>query len=412
MKSNKIKAMKRIAILLVTVLTLVSCGDEVEFNSPGFQGDREYGLWKAEFTSASINENGFLTITAGNNVETVSLTIPSVAVGTYVLGDVDSMEGRYVSANGTIFSTNNRPDPSVSIYPEYGFVKLDEISNNTFTGTFEFLAFDESGLNSISYNVGVFFRVPLVSGAIPAVVITCEDTEALVTQTRTAYLASFASSLEYVDQAAFSTTCQAYDDALAVKASYCGDVDGEISEIISSLEECEFRCEFAERNRTSAQTTFETATIGNYSVECENYTFYLQEFLQFCSDDEDGSAQAILDDLDCGDNDTDGIPNIFENFNGDIDGNLDDDDTDGDDIPNYLDDDDDGDGILTINEAKDENGNPIDSDGDGQVDYLDDDDDGDGILTINEDADPNGDGNPDDALDTDGDGIPDYLDDM
>lgn len=42
--------------------------------------------------------------------------------------------------------------------------------------------------------------------------------------------------------------------------------------------------------------------------------------------------------------------------------------------------------------------------------YLDQDDDGDGILTINEQADPNGDGNPDDAVDTDGDGIPDYLD--
>jgi gliding motility-associated-like protein len=34
----------------------------------------------------------------------------------------------------------------------------------------------------------------------------------------------------------------------------------------------------------------------------------------------------------------------------------------------------------------------------------------DGILTIDENADPNGDGNPDDAFDTDGNGIPDYLD--
>ena len=40
------------------------------------------------------------------------------------------------------------------------------------------------------------------------------------------------------------------------------------------------------------------------------------------------------------------------------------------------------------------------------------DDDGDGILTINENADPNGDGDPADALDTDLDGIPDYLDNM
>ena len=58
--------MKRLAILLITVLTLVSCGDEVEFNSPGFQGNREYGLWKAEFTNASIDENGYLKVTETN----------------------------------------------------------------------------------------------------------------------------------------------------------------------------------------------------------------------------------------------------------------------------------------------------------------------------------------------------------
>lgn len=42
--------------------------------------------------------------------------------------------------------------------------------------------------------------------------------------------------------------------------------------------------------------------------------------------------------------------------------------------------------------------------------YIDRDDDNDGILTIDENADPNGDGDPSDALDSDEDGIPDYLD--
>ncbi|WP_041494871.1 FKBP-type peptidyl-prolyl cis-trans isomerase [Nonlabens marinus] len=51
-----------------------------------------------------------------------------------------------------------------------------------------------------------------------------------------------------------------------------------------------------------------------------------------------------------------------------------------------------------------------DTDRDGRFNYLEIDDDNDGILTVNENADPNGDGNPNDALDTDGDGIPDYLD--
>ncbi len=75
-------------------------------------------------------------------------------------------------------------------------------------------------------------------------------------------------------------------------------------------------------------------------------------------------------------------------------------DTDGDNIPNYIDNDDDGDGILTKNEL-DEDGNPLDTDGDGIYDYLDADDDNDNVLTINESL-----------LNSDNDpaNIPDYLD--
>ncbi len=455
--------MKRLAILFISILTLISCGDEVEFNTPGFQGNREYGLWRAEFTTAAIDANGFLTITGGNNIETVELKVPSAAVGTYIVGDWITLEARYTDGNGNVFTTNNRPDPSVSIYPEYGFIKIDEINNNTFTGTFEFLAFDNSGLNSIGYNEGVFFKVPLTSGSIPPIVTTCVDTELIAQEARADYIASFDQSLEYVDVDTFIAACDAYNTALRTQRDYCGDVSGEITETIFSLAGCVFRCDFAERNRVSAQTAFEAATIGNYEAACTNYIFYLQEQIVYCGDP-DGSIQATIDDLDCNDDDSDGVPNVFEDFDGN--GDLEDDDIDGDGIPNYLDDDDDGDGIPTINEAKDADGNPIDTDGDGDVDYLDDDDDGDGlptnsetgdtdgdgvdnyldndddgdgiltqfessdtdgdgidnyldddddgdgILTVDENPDPDGDGDPADAVDTDGDGIPDYLDNM
>lgn len=56
---------------------------------------------------------------------------------------------------------------------------------------------------------------------------------------------------------------------------------------------------------------------------------------------------------------------------------------------------------------KDQIVNNDDTDGDSIPDYLDKDDDGDGVLTKEEDA--NGDGDPRND-DTDGDGVPDYLD--
>lgn len=70
-----------------------------------------------------------------------------------------------------------------------------------------------------------------------------------------------------------------------------------------------------------------------------------------------------LIDFSTNDDDADGIINRLEDIDGDLD--LLDEDTDGDNIPNYLDTDDDGDGILTINERS---GN---SDCDNVPDYLD-----------------------------------------
>ena len=71
------------------------------------------------------------------------------------------------------------------------------------------------------------------------------------------------------------------------------------------------------------------------------------------------------------DHDNDGIRSILEDLDGD--GNVKNDDTDGDNIPNYLDTDDDGDGILTKDEDTNNDGDPTndDTDGDGIVDYLD-----------------------------------------
>lgn len=110
------------------------------------------------------------------------------------------------------------------------------------------------------------------------------------------------------------------------------------------------------------------------------------------------------------DNDVDNISNLVEDRNQN--GDFDDDDTDNDAIPNYLDSDDDGDSLSTQIEVFEiingvEQRNIIDTDNDGIENYLDEDDDGDGTLTIDEDYNNNG-----DLLDDDlnGNGVPDYLD--
>jgi hypothetical protein len=404
--------MKKLILLSLVFLTVFSCGDEVQFNTPAFQGDRENELWRARAFSASIDENGILTITGSNNGERVNLIVPSVIEGRFVVGDVSTIKAEYESGFGTLFSTVNNPqlssDPANPVNPEFGEIVIEEIdmANATFTGTFRFLAFDASGSNSIGYANGIFFKVPLISGTFPADPVTCTDKEMETDVALLAYQATFDTSLEFVDSDAFETACNAYSASLNDQRNFCGDVDRTIQDRIDALDDCLLSCDLATANRVEAESQYNAATIGNFDALCAQYQFYLQEQIEFCGD-EDGSIQAEIDMLDCGDDDNDGVPNVFEDF--DNDGDLMDDDTDLDGIPNYLDNDDDGDGVLTQFEVVDTDGNPVDTDGDGNVDYLDNDDDGDGNLTINENADPNADGNPDDAVDTDGDGVPDYL---
>lgn len=107
--------------------------------------------------------------------------------------------------------------------------------------------------------------------------------------------------------------------------------------------------------------------------------------------------------------DNDGIPAELEDINGN--GDLNDDDTDGDGLANYLDFDDDGDNIPTKEEKPDLNGDGIfidarDTDSDGTPDYLDADDDGDGINTRDEENDST-DQNP--ANDVTNNDVADYL---
>lgn len=135
-----------------------------------------------------------------------------------------------------------------------------------------------------------------------------------------------------------------------------------------------------------------TVTSGNFCNNVPSSNIIITDELVGLS----GEAEIYNEILE--EDDNDGILAIDEDLNKN--GNLEDDDTDGDGIPNYKDQDDDNDNILTSVEIPNEipdNDNPRDTDGDGIPDYLEEDDDNDGKLTREEDA--NGNGNPRDDRD-------------
>lgn len=171
------------------------------------------------------------------------------------------------------------------------------------------------------------------------------------------------------------------------------------------------------RNDLSASTMAFYETLENAYNEVypmlAAYTNILADRQVIYGRKSDGSIiEVILKTINCNDNvdyDLDGITTTLEDLNGD--GNLENDDTDVDGIPNFLDNDDDGDMILTSAEYVFTNTGRntdvlLDTDNDGIPNYLDNDDDGDGVLTIDEDYNHNN--NPSDD-DTNNNGIPDYL---
>jgi len=142
-------------------------------------------------------------------------------------------------------------------------------------------------------------------------------------------------------------------------APTCADSANGAITIVASNGSGNFQYSIDDGRMWSTNPTFTDLINGNYNLKVSNLdttciTTYDTTFLTISS-------------LPCDfDSDGDGTPDLSEDLN--MDGNLDNDNTDGDEFPNYLDDDDDNDGILTaLEEAGPNDG---DANGDGQPDCL------------------------------------------
>ena len=153
----------------MVVFSLLSCSDEVRFNSPAIEAHKNGNvLWKAQFRAADIDNGGFV-IEGRNSGEIIQLITTSDTRGTFTVGGDSDNIAIYVDADGTVYSTQNAPDPSVSIYPTSGEIIVDDIDNDdpkNIYGTFWFYAYTADGLNVVNFNEGVFYKTPLLGGLV------------------------------------------------------------------------------------------------------------------------------------------------------------------------------------------------------------------------------------------------------
>jgi hypothetical protein len=158
--------MKKYAPLVMITLLFFGCSDTIEFNNPAFQANREGVTWKADSFAADIDFGGFL-FEGRDGIEILQLITTDDRRGVYNLGPQSSSVAIFRDANGTIFSTANLPDPSITLYPPDGIIEVEDIDNadpKRVTGTFRFTAFTEDGLRSVNFISGVFYKISLLGG--------------------------------------------------------------------------------------------------------------------------------------------------------------------------------------------------------------------------------------------------------
>lgn len=153
--------MQKIVFLLIVLITLTSCGNDVQFNSPALQANKNYELWRASYYDAVLADSGKLTISAGNNKEKMTFVLSTLQQGTYSLSDMSLSKIDFVDFENVSYSTSNTPNPESYAYPEIGKITITKIDGNTITGTFRFIAFTADGMNSVGFNEGIFHELPV-----------------------------------------------------------------------------------------------------------------------------------------------------------------------------------------------------------------------------------------------------------
>jgi Family of unknown function (DUF6252) len=156
--------MRKQFLYLFLVLAFVSCSDEVKFNNPTFEGQKDNVFWRAVDSKATIGASGSLMIEAYTRNEVVTLKTTSANSGTYFLGTGTLNSASYVlkQANGTInFSTGAGIGEGKIEIEEYDAV------NKTVTGIFKFNAVnvDSNPLAGalLNFQYGRFYKVRITA---------------------------------------------------------------------------------------------------------------------------------------------------------------------------------------------------------------------------------------------------------
>jgi len=146
------------------VLFLLGCQEHLESNTPAFQGQKngEF-LWKSTTSTAIIDAAGVLTLTGSDGFGKMTLKVPSVDLGPFVLG-ADATALATYTENSDMFSTNNSGNTSL-VYVSDGAISIEEYDANAkiITASYYFNAYTVNGEQGLNFSEGVIYKLPVTT---------------------------------------------------------------------------------------------------------------------------------------------------------------------------------------------------------------------------------------------------------
>ena len=158
---------KKILPTLLIMLTLFGCQDNIQSSSPVLRGLQNGDfVWRSSYSTLVVDASTGLTITGTDGNGTLTLQVPTVALGTFVLG-ADATALITYSVGNTMYSTKNNGNASI-VYLGDGAITIDTLDsvNGTVTGSFYFNAYTADGERGINFSEGIIYKLSVTEGAL------------------------------------------------------------------------------------------------------------------------------------------------------------------------------------------------------------------------------------------------------
>ncbi|MBC7607838.1 MAG: hypothetical protein H7199_12915 [Burkholderiales bacterium] len=168
--------MKKLLSIIIIILTLVSCSQDVKFNNEAvFQGVKDNSSWQGGNAKAVLDNNNNLTISAATINETITLKIPMPITAinpknrntfvTYTLGTSSSRKASYsILTNGILY------EYETGAAVGDGEIVISEYDGVILSGTFRFNAENtDAGSEAaplVNFQRGTLYKIPIVPSPI------------------------------------------------------------------------------------------------------------------------------------------------------------------------------------------------------------------------------------------------------